>query len=134
MDSFCYLCFYTLSCLFLAVLLSPAGIGLHSLLSCVLRFFGFCLFPICFVLFVVYVLLWFFKIRKKITKFVKIASQHKQVTSNNWASTREYLFSGFANNKGTNQHAHPPRLISVFVILVLESVISISNFLASLCI
>ena len=31
---------------------------------------------------------------------------------------------GFANNKGADQPAHPRRLISAFVILVLESIIS----------
>ena len=38
-DPFCYLCFtfvfFILSCLFLAALLSPAGTGLASWLSCV---------------------------------------------------------------------------------------------------
>ena len=41
-----------------------------------------------------------------------------------WASTRENLSSGFANNKGADQPAHPRSLISVFVIPVLESIIS----------
>ena len=46
---------------------------------------------------------------------------------------------GFANNKGADQPVHPHSLISVFVILLLESIISrlatseIFNFLACLC-
>ena len=40
-----------------------------------------------------------------------------------WAATRENLSSVFANNKGADQPAHPRRLISVFVIRVLESII-----------
>ena len=35
-----------------------------------------------------------------------------------WASTRENLSSGFANNKGADQPAHPRRLISTLVIRV----------------
>ena len=41
-----------------------------------------------------------------------------------WASTRENLFSGFANIKGADQPAHPRRLISAFVIRFLKSIIS----------
>ena len=41
-----YFVFVMLSCLFLAALWSPAGKGLTSLLSCVLCFLVFCLFPI----------------------------------------------------------------------------------------
>ena len=41
-----------------------------------------------------------------------------------WTTTRENLFRGFANNKGADQPAHPRRLISAFVILFLESIIS----------
>ena len=37
--------------------------------------------------------------------------------------TRENLSSGFANNKGTDQPAHPRRLISAFVNRFLESII-----------
>ena len=37
-----------------------------------------------------------------------------------WASTRENLSSGFANNTGADQPAHPRSLISAFVIRVLE--------------
>ena len=33
-----------------------------------------------------------------------------------WAPTRENLSSGFANNKGADQPAHPGRLINAFVI------------------
>ena len=40
-----------------------------------------------------------------------------------WAQTRENLSSGFANNKGADQPAHRPRLISSLVIRVLESFI-----------
>ena len=40
-----------------------------------------------------------------------------------WAPTRENLSSGFANNKGADQPAHQPRLISALVIRVLESFI-----------
>ena len=40
---------------------------------------------------------------------------------NNWALTREHLSSGFANNTGTDQPAHPRSLISAFVIHYLES-------------
>ena len=58
---------------------------------------------------------------------------------NIWASTRNSLTSGFANNKGADLLAHPRRLISAFVIRFLESNISKpcykrnSNFLNSLC-
>ena len=41
-----------------------------------------------------------------------------------WASTRDNLSSGFANNKGADQPAHPRRLISTFVICFSESVMS----------
>ena len=40
-----------------------------------------------------------------------------------WASTQENLYSVFANNKGTDQPAHPHSLISAFIILLLESII-----------
>ena len=41
-----------------------------------------------------------------------------------WASSRENLSSGFANNTGADQPGHPRSLISAFVILFLESIIS----------
>ena len=41
-----------------------------------------------------------------------------------WASTRESLSSGFANNKGADQPAHPRSMISAFVICFLKSIIS----------
>ena len=41
-----------------------------------------------------------------------------------WALTRENLSLGFANNKGTDQPAHPRSLISTFVIRLLESIVS----------
>ena len=41
-----------------------------------------------------------------------------------WAPTQENLSSGFANNKGSDQPAHLGRLISAFLILFLESIIS----------
>ena len=41
-----------------------------------------------------------------------------------WASTRENLSSGFANNKGADQPAHLRRLISAIIIHFLESIIS----------
>ena len=46
MDLFCYLCFVsiTLCCLFFAALLSPAGKGLTSWLTCVWCFVVFCHF------------------------------------------------------------------------------------------
>ena len=40
------------------------------------------------------------------------------------ASMQVNLSSGFANNKGADQPAHPRKLISVFVIRYLESNIS----------
>ena len=40
-----------------------------------------------------------------------------------WASTRENLSSGFANNTGADQPAHPRSLISAFVIRFFESTI-----------
>ena len=33
---------------------------------------------------------------------------------------REPVFGGFANNKGVNQTVHPRRLISAFIIQLLE--------------
>ena len=41
-----------------------------------------------------------------------------------WASTRENLFSLFANNKGADQPAHPRYLVSAFAICLLECIIS----------
>ena len=41
-----------------------------------------------------------------------------------WASMQENLSSGFANNKGADQPAHPNSLISTFIICLLESIIS----------
>ena len=41
----------------------------------------------------------------------------------NWASARENLSSGVANNTGADQPAHPRRLISAFVIRFSESII-----------
>ena len=38
--------------------------------------------------------------------------------------TRKTVFGGFANNTGADQPAYPLRLISAFVIHVLESIIS----------
>ena len=40
-----------------------------------------------------------------------------------WASTRENLSSGLANNKGADQTAQPRSLISGFVIRFLDSII-----------
>ena len=45
---------------------------------------------------------------------------HRQIR----ASSRENLSSGAANNKGADQPGHPRSLISDFVILLLESIIS----------
>ena len=42
-----------------------------------------------------------------------------------WALTRENLSSEFVNNKGADQPVHLHRLISAFVIRLLESMISI---------
>ena len=39
------------------------------------------------------------------------------------ASTRENMYLGFANNKGTDQPAHPRCMISAIVLCVLESII-----------
>ena len=41
-----------------------------------------------------------------------------------WASTLENLSSGFANNTGADQPAHPRRLISAFVIRLSRSIMS----------
>ena len=41
-----------------------------------------------------------------------------------WASTRENLLLGSANNKGADQPAHSPRLICGFVICFLENILS----------
>ena len=46
------------------------------------------------------------------------------LTHHNWASTRGNLSSGFANNKGADQPAHPRSLISTFAIRLLENIIS----------
>ena len=43
---------------------------------------------------------------------------------NRRALTRENLSSVFANNKGTDQPAHPPSLISAFIICFFERIIS----------
>ena len=50
-----------------------------------------------------------------------LCKQHNQ----KWASTRENLSSGFANNAGADQPAHPRSLISAFVIRFLERIICI---------
>ena len=47
-----------------------------------------------------------------------------------WASTRENLSSGCANNKGADQPAHPRRLTSAFVIRFLD--LNLLRCLASL--
>ena len=41
-----------------------------------------------------------------------------------WASALVNISSGFANNKGAEQSAHPRRLISAFVNRFLESILS----------
>ena len=41
-----------------------------------------------------------------------------------WASTRENLSLGSANNEGADQPAHPHSLISAFAIRLLESIIA----------
>ena len=41
-----------------------------------------------------------------------------------WASWQQNLSRGFANNKGADQPAHLRRLISAFVIGLMESIIS----------
>ena len=48
---------------------------------------------------------------------------NSNTTVNIWASTRENLSSGFANNTGADQPAHPRSLIRAFVIHFLESII-----------
>ena len=55
----------------------------------------------------------------------------KEILVINWASTRENLSSGFANNTGADQPAHPRRLVSAYVIrlVVIISVYSL-QFLA----
>ena len=45
-------------------------------------------------------------------------------TARIWASARENLSRGCANNKAADQPAHPRILISAFVIRLLESIIS----------
>ena len=42
-----------------------------------------------------------------------------------WASSWENLFLPYANNKGTDQPAHPRSLISTFVVHSLDSIISV---------
>ena len=62
---------------------------------------------------------------RKATKQTK-APKEKKLTLDMldiWALTQENLFSGFGNNKGADQPAHPRRLISAFVIHLLESII-----------
>ena len=44
-----------------------------------------------------------------------------------WASTQENLYLGFANNKDTDQPAHPSRVISAFVIHFLESIYKLAT-------
>ena len=41
-----------------------------------------------------------------------------------WATAPENLSRGVANNKGADQPAHAPSLISAFVVCFLESIIS----------
>ena len=53
-------------------------------------------------------------------KGVKLSAK---LTSIIWATTRENLSSGFANNTGADQPAHSGSLISAFVIHFLESII-----------
>ena len=42
-----------------------------------------------------------------------------------WATSWENLFMPYANNKGTDQPAHPHSLISTFVVRCLDSIISL---------
>ena len=50
-------------------------------------------------------------------------NEHSSSDMIKWASMGENMSSGFVNNKGTDHNAHPQRLISVFVILLMESII-----------
>ena len=66
------------------------------------------------------------------------ASSHGNVTETKWATSWENLFMPYANNKDTDQPAHPHSLISIFVIRYLDSIIPITakskiSRLASLC-
>ena len=54
----------------------------------------------------------------------KIQSTRRTLGQNNWATMRENMTIGFANNKGADQPAHPRGLISTFVISSFESIIS----------
>ena len=57
-----------------------------------------------------------------------IAKVYSDFEENNfmiiWTSSRENLSSGYANNKGADQPAHPRSLVSTFAIRFLESTIS----------
>ena len=46
-----------------------------------------------------------------------------------WASTRETLSLGFANNNGIDQPARPCSLISTFIICLLKCSLATSDFL-----
>ena len=58
------------------------------------------------------------------TKLGSTQSAQLQRLARIWASTRENLSSGCANNTDADQLAHPRRLISAFVIRFLERIIS----------
>ena len=54
-----------------------------------------------------------------------------------WATSWEYLFLPYVNNKGAHQPAHPQSLISTFVVHCLDSIITcliqVFKTLAGLC-
>ena len=54
----------------------------------------------------------------------KVMTGGKRVKAINWPRRDKTCFRGFGNNKGADQPEHPGRLISAFVIPLLERIIS----------
>ena len=66
------------------------------------------------------------KLKHSYQNFVHfIAHNSKIQKSMNWAPSWENLFLPYANNSGADQPAHPPSLISTFVVRCLVSIISL---------
>ena len=55
--------------------------------------------------------------------FFEVLFMTSEKEESNWATSWENVFIPYANNKGTDQPAHPRSLISAFVVRCLDSII-----------
>ena len=56
-------------------------------------------------------------------QYAELKTGIKETSVNIWATSWGNLFLPYANNKGTDQHAHPRSLINAFIIRCLDSII-----------